>query len=1022
MGLIIWTLAALAGIGLAKSGEVDENDASTTVAEIARDVVTVGAEQLLKVHAKSKNKSFSGYAKKSDLDQRTIEEVAIPQNFAGLESQMVPTRLEEQLFRVVDVVENEDYVEITARHVWYDNLENYTLWKPEATTQYTAAAIARNILSNAISPANMRVASDCTDTKVGKDLDFERKNLVEAFLDPEKGLCAKFGLSLIRDNWDCYVLKNVGYDRGLVIQNGKNLLGVERNESIENLANRVIPFGKDANGNIVWLNNNGNKWVDSPNHFYDYVNYPKAEMFDTGLQIGKDGVTAENIQSKLLAAGQARFTNDKVDIPAVEMKIEFISLGDTEEYIQYRGLDKVYLYDILSIKDTVRGYQYTAQVVAVEHDILTGMLNSVTIGKLDNWDGTRKIATWQVPEVNGENIRLKSIMAGTFAPGAIYGDDIANGTLTVNHLVAHTITADAIAAHTITANEISSHTITSDEIDVEELAAAFGTIDVLEAAIANISEATIVSADISVAQIKDLTAENFVAHDAVTDRYFIDKLSVRSAQMVQATVGELIVKAADDHYYRLTIDENGELDTEDVTNSLTSAEINAGETADGHSAIIETDLTVADLSATNLKAINALIDKITASRIDVDELFARTATITALNTVDIRGNTYLQLMVQGYGSTYVQWTDPATETGNTVKNGDVWYKGNPMTHAQMASFTHNQLATYTHKGLEGYIQYMRKDGAWQEVSDPVEAQHTIAQIALETEEVAIRVQDTWEGMASLRVQALQIEARVSNTEGALTVVNAEIDAIELSVADKYGIVSGIDITSLGVDVSGSKHINLDVDANNYVHMSASAGIDVKGKRVKVNGKEVFARDDILILTNGQSESSVISSMSGKHDWVLIKPYYNAEIDFTYSQDYRSTSAQYNTNVVQMAKESAGAASFGTGASWYQYVLKGDLVRQSSETPSSGVNFTMHLSNARGLTNEVTGQATVNTSGNTATFEISSGHVTRNLCGEGESIWLRLDSAYAYEHIRNLRLVCTCDSTTSRVPCTVYYFP
>ena len=1008
----IWGL----GDTLTKVNQVFTDRIGTQIAKIATEVITFGAKQLIKVHTNA----GSGYVDKNDLDNLNFTTQAIPQNFAGLEAEMVPTRLEWQLFRVYEVEEDDGYVTIRARHVWYDNLKNYTLWEPTEDTKYTAAAAARNILDNALSPANMRIASDCTDQKAGKDLDYVRKNLVEAYLDPENGLCAKFGLSLIRDNWDCYVLKSVGYNRGFVVESGKNLLGVKRKESNEPEATRVVPYGKNAKGDIVWLNNSGNKWVDST-HINEH-DYPMVEMFDTGLQVGKDDVTAENINSKLLSAGQKRFSEDHIDIPAVEMTIEFISLGDTEEYIQYRNLDKVYLYDILSIKDTKRGYQYTAQVVAVEHDILTGMLNSVTIGKLDNWDGTRKIATWQVPEISGENIRLKSIMAGSFAPGAIFGEDIANGTLTVNHLVAHTITADAIAAHTITANEIDSHTITSDEIDVEELAAAFGTIDVLTAAIADISEATIQAADISVANIKDLTAENFIAHDAITDRYFIDKLSVRSAQMVQATVGELIVKAADDHYYRLTIDENGELDTEDVTNSLTSAEIAAGETADGHSAIIETDLTVGDLSATNLKAINALIDKITASRIDVDELFARTATITALNTVDIRGNTYLQLMVEGYGSTYTQWDDPEDNPLNIIKDGDVWFKGQPMTHEEMAEYTNAELAQFTHKGLEGYEQYIRQNGEWVLVSDPVEAQHTIAQIALETAEVAIRVQDTWEGVASLRVQAGQISARVSDTEGALTVINAEIEAIELSVADKYGKVSGIAIESAGLSLTGSKYINVDVDANNYVHISASNGIDVKGKRVSVNGKEVFARDDIIILSSGQSESSVISSMSGKHDWVLIKPYYNAEIDFTYGQDYRSTSAQYNTNVVQMARESSGQNAFGSGASWYQYVLKGDIVIGSGETHSSGAQFAMTLSNARGLTTPVTGNATVDTSGNTATFSISSGHVSTNLCGEGQSIWLRLDSNYAYEHIRNLRLECTCDSTTSKVPCTVYYFP
>ena len=459
-----------------------------------------------------------------------------------------------------------------------------------------------------------------------------------------------------------------------------------------------------------------------------------------------------------------------------------------------------------------------------------------------------------------------------------------------------------------------------------------------------------------------------------------------------------------------------------MTSSLTQAEITAGQTSNGHSAIIETDLTVNDLYASNMKAINALIDKITASRIDVDELFAREATITAINTVDIRGNTYLQLMVEGYGSTYTQWDDPEDDPVNIIKDGDVWFKGQPMTHAEMAEYTNAELAQYTHKGLEGYEQYIRQNGEWVLVSDPVEAQHTIAQIALETAEVAIRVQDTWEGMASLRVQAGQISARLSDTEGALTVLELEIDSLELAVSDKYGKVSGIAIESAGVSVSGNKYINLDVDANTYVHISASGGINMKGSRLSFNGKEAFGRDDIIILSNGQSESSVISSMSGKHDWVLIKPYYNAEIDFTYGQDYRATSAQYNTNVVQMARESSGQNAFGTGASWYQYVLKGDLVRQSSETPSSGAQFAFTLSNNRNLSTPVTGNATVDTTPLTTSFSISSGHVSTNLCGEGVSIWLRLDSSYAYEHIRNLRLECTCDCTTSKVPCTVYYFP
>ena len=628
-----------------------------------------GTEEVVKVYAApgdAEVKTRAIYIRKQDFV--TTETVAIPANFAGLESQTVPTRVEDQLFRVYEVEENEDYVTIRARHVWYDNYNNYTLWKPNKNTRYSGAAACRNILTNAASPVNSNVASDCTSTKKLDETAFERKNIVECFLDPENGICAKYGLSLIRDNWDFYCLKNVGYNRGLVIQNGKNLLGVERKESIDNLVTRVLPFGKNRKGKIVWLNNNNKKYVDS-SHIDDY-SHPYVEIYDTGIQVGKDGVTDQNINDKLLTAGQKRFTDDKADIPEVEMTIEFLSLGDTEEYVQYRNLDKVYLYDILTIKDTVRGYNYSAQVIGVEHDILTGMLNSITIGSFTNASAKRKIATWQVPEVDGTNIRLQTIMEGSFADGAIFGEDIADNVISYAHFAEATVdqlNADAIEAVTADIEEIIAGKVTADSIDTSAIDAINATLG-----IAQIADAEIATANISYAQIKDADVQSLIARDAVTDRYYIDKLAVNNVQAVYSQVGELVVKASDDHYYRLDINANGELSATDVTSSLTPEEIAAGETADGRSSIIETDLTTEDLSASSLKAINGLISKLTASRIDVAELFARQATISQLNTVNISNNQSISIAVRsqlGQGKQFMQATEPTDPV-----TGDIWFK------------------------------------------------------------------------------------------------------------------------------------------------------------------------------------------------------------------------------------------------------------------------------------------------------------------------------------------------------------
>ena len=56
----------------------------------------------------------------------------------------------------------------------------------------------------------------------------------------------QFGLNLIRYNWDFYCLQNVGYNRGFVVENGKNMLGVDRTESIENVARRINTPNEDV--------------------------------------------------------------------------------------------------------------------------------------------------------------------------------------------------------------------------------------------------------------------------------------------------------------------------------------------------------------------------------------------------------------------------------------------------------------------------------------------------------------------------------------------------------------------------------------------------------------------------------------------------------------------------------------------------------------------------------------------------------------------------------------------------------
>lgn len=439
MGLIMSILDA-AGRAIAKPNADEAEVDVLNDGESSSDVLVNWSEG-------GKKKSATGKIANSTLAQMTLQTVSIPQNFAGLESVSTPTRLRYQIFTITSVDEQDDYVEVVASHIFYEQATNYTVWTPETLVNYSCGAICRNVMNNTINgDEGFRVATDCTDQLPWHQIDYARKNLVEVFLDPERGICNRFNLNIVRDNMNFYVLKNVGYDRGFVIEDKKNLLGVQRQESIDNTVTRIAAYGKDKNGNILWLNNNGKRYVDS-----QYIaNYkrPRVEIYDTGIQItgdkeeeqlhdqGRDNeiVTAENINDRIYQAAVKRFTEDHVDDPEVTMKVDFISLGDTEEYKQYRDLDKVYLYDIVHVKHSGRDYSYGAQVIGVEHDILTGMLMSVTIGNIVSWDGIRKVANWQVPEIDGSIIRMHSITSSQYQYGSVTGSAIRDEAIEGNHL------------------------------------------------------------------------------------------------------------------------------------------------------------------------------------------------------------------------------------------------------------------------------------------------------------------------------------------------------------------------------------------------------------------------------------------------------------------------------------------------------------------------------------------------------------------------------------------------------------
>lgn len=332
-----------------------------------------------------------GYYQLSNLTQTTIEAETLPEQV-----------IDNQLFRIYAVESEEEthVIKVSARHISYDFSGNTLLdCKLEDTAVNDAIAVFQG---NLMIPDNRRIACEFDDNKITKDWSY--KNPVNALLDPDDGLVAELKAKLIRNNRDYFILKNTNPRKGPVIEYGVNLQGVTWTRNVETVITRVVPRCSDKADGYIYLESGGTwddqgVWVPNNDIYVDSpialsYPFPRIEVLDAGFSVGdkytpagsKNEIerTTQNCREEMLKQAKERFTVDHCDAPEITLDVEFTLLGDTEQYKQYRGLQRVNLYDELTIKTET--YEATAQVTSYEFDCLTKRYNAITVGEVSSFN------------------------------------------------------------------------------------------------------------------------------------------------------------------------------------------------------------------------------------------------------------------------------------------------------------------------------------------------------------------------------------------------------------------------------------------------------------------------------------------------------------------------------------------------------------------------------------------------------------------------------------------------------------
>ncbi|MCQ6527528.1 phage tail spike protein [Bacillus mycoides] len=294
----------------------------------------------------------------------------------GMSMIKVPTPDGDQLFRVVTPKVSMGEIKAVCYHIFYDLTENLI---EDIFIQPTNGSAAMARLSSGCQYKHpFTFYSDVTNISTARIV---RKNPVEAMLDTsqDNSFVNRWGGELKRDNFDVKMLKSRGSNRGVVIRHKKDLLGYEGSVDWKSPTTRVMPQGFD--GLLL-----PEKYVDSPLiHTYPHPRIRVIEFHHIKAAIGdkakdEDAVPLEEAYKRLRQAAKDMFAIQRVDQPKATYQVAFQELSQTEEYKEYKILQRVWMGDTVTVKHEEDGIDIQAKVIAYKYDPIKKEYINVTIG------------------------------------------------------------------------------------------------------------------------------------------------------------------------------------------------------------------------------------------------------------------------------------------------------------------------------------------------------------------------------------------------------------------------------------------------------------------------------------------------------------------------------------------------------------------------------------------------------------------------------------------------------------------
>ena len=361
---------------------------------------------------------------------------------------------DKQLFRIYKREKSDDEVTVYARHIYYDNLGNY-LVDVRPTNKNGQQALDIIFSGTKFTPH-----SDITTANTAY---YVRKNIVEAIAgDDENSFINRWGGERLYDNYDVYIMRQIGSDKGVRAEFGHNLEAIEESVSDEDVVTRIIPVA--YNGYVL---EGAEPWVDSPK-IGSYAEVKGAVINFDDIKLQEDCSEGETGYANLTAlrAALVKACNEEykkgIDDPTVNYTVNMVELANTVEYAEYKQLESVEVGDTITCRHKGIKIGVKARCIRIKWNCITKENEEVELGNFlenyfDKTSSSIQRATASIEGANSQALAAKEVAekAAKEAASAQTAAETAQGKAEAAAGTASTKAQEAQAAAEAANNQVS---------------------------------------------------------------------------------------------------------------------------------------------------------------------------------------------------------------------------------------------------------------------------------------------------------------------------------------------------------------------------------------------------------------------------------------------------------------------------------------------------------------------------------------------------------------------------------------